>query len=228
MAHAKRSVCFVTGTRAEYGLMRSTLAAIRDHPQLRLRIIATGMHLSRQHGRTIDAIRNDGWTVDATVPWPSGDLAIQTGRATASIAAAVERLKPDIVLVVGDRVEAFAAATAGHLSGRIVAHVHGGDRALGQVDDALRHAITKLAHVHFPATAASAERLLKLGEDRWRIHRVGSPGIDGIVESAGPLTLEPGGMYALVVLHPRTATTRRRSGGRRCCSMRCGGRRWRR
>ncbi len=199
MAHARRSVCFVTGTRAEFGLMRSTLSAIRDHPQLQLQIVATGMHLSRPHGRTIDAIRAEGWTVDATVPWPSGALAVQTGRATAGIAAALERLASDVVLVVGDRVEAFAAATAGHLSGRIVAHVHGGDRALGQVDDALRHAVTKLAHVHFPATPASAERLLRLGEDRWRIHRVGSPGIDGIAKLAGPTEMRG---HALVVLHP--------------------------
>ena len=131
---------------------------------------------------------------------PGGDLAVQTGRATAGIAGALSRLTSDVVLVVGDRVEAFAAATVGHLSGRIVAHVHGGDRALGQVDDALRHAITKLAHVHFPATPASAERLLKLGEDRWRIHRVGSPGIDGIAK----LAVATDGLrgHALIVLHP--------------------------
>ena len=186
---------------AEFGLMRSTLVAVRDHPRLQLQIVATGMHLSREHGRTVDTIRRDGWTVDATVPWPSGDLAVHTGLATAGIARSLERLQPDIVLVVGDRVEAFAAATAGHLSGRIVAHVHGGDRALGQVDDALRHAITKLAHVHFPATPASAERLLKLGEDRWRIHRVGSPGIDGIARLAAPTEMRG---HALVVLHPST------------------------
>ena len=202
---APRSICFVTGTRADFGLMRSTLTAVRDHPSLRLQIVATGMHLSRRHGRTVDAIRGDGWTVDATVPWPAGDLAIQTGRATAALAAALQRLRSDVVLVVGDRVEAFAAATAGHLSGRIVAHVHGGDRALGQVDDALRHAITKLAHVHFPATPASAARLLKLGEDRWRVHRVGSPGIDGIVAAAAAVTDLPRRGYALVVLHPTDA-----------------------
>ena len=198
----RRTVCFVTGTRAEFGLMRSTLVALRDHPALRLAIVATGMHLSAAHGRTVDAIRADGWTVDAEVPW-SGDLAVATGRATAGISAAIDRVSADVVLVVGDRVEAFAAATAGHLSGRVVAHVHGGDRALGQIDDALRHAITKLAHVHFPATAASAERLIKLGEDPWRVRRVGSPGIDGIVRSAEAAGEPPG--YALVVLHPTDA-----------------------
>ena len=205
MPVARRSICFVTGTRAEFGLMRSTLAAIRDHPAVRLQLVATGMHLSAAHGRTVDTIVADGFTVDATVPWAGDGLAGQTGLATAGIAAALDRLRSDVVLVVGDRVEAFAAATAGHLSGRVVAHVHGGDRALGQVDDALRHAVTKLAHVHFPATARSAERVLKLGEDRWRVHRVGSPGIDGIAAAAEPVTDLPRRGFALVVLHPTEA-----------------------
>jgi UDP-N-acetylglucosamine 2-epimerase len=104
--------------------------------------------------------------------------------ATARLAGAYSKLNPDIVLVVGDRVEAFAAATAAHLSGKIIAHVHGGDRALGQVDDALRHAITKLSHIHFPATQESAQRIAKLGEEKWRIRCVGSPGIDGITREA--------------------------------------------
>jgi len=127
----------------------------------------------------------------------------------AGIAAALEELDSDVVLVVGDRVEAFAAAAAGHISGRVVAHVHGGDRAAGQVDDSLRHTITKLAHFHFPATAESAERIAKLGEDPWRIRRVGSPGIDGIAREAaqrrevadevGPLDWR---RYVLLLQHP--------------------------
>jgi UDP-hydrolysing UDP-N-acetyl-D-glucosamine 2-epimerase len=178
----KRRVCFVTGTRAEFGLMESTLAAIRKHPKLELQIIATGMHLDRRHGRSIESI---GFPVDATIPWRAAkggltELAASTGRAITGLASVLDRLKSDIVLVVGDRVEAFAGASAGHLSGHIVAHVHGGDRALGQVDDSLRHAITKLSHIHFAATKQSAARILKLGEDAWRIFDVGAPGIDGI------------------------------------------------
>src|SRR5205823_3026318 len=157
-----RTICFVTGTRADFGLMQSTLRAIAAHPNLRLQIIATGMHLDPAHGRTIDQIGRDGFKVDATVPWkPAGSnltlLAQETGAATALLAAAYAKLNSDIILVVGDRVEAFAAATAAHLSGKILAHVHGGDRAQGQVDDTLRHAITKLAHIHFPATKQSAQ-----------------------------------------------------------------------
>jgi len=203
-----RRVCFLTGTRAEFGLMRPVLRAVRDDPRLELQIIATGMHLSRAHGKTVDAIVSDGWNVDAVVPW-RGDLAGATGRATAGIATVLERLRSDVVLVCGDRVEAFAGAVAGTLSGRVVAHVHGGDRAAGQVDDSLRHAITKLAHVHFPATQSSADRIVKLGEDAWRVHLVGSPGVDGIrrvAESFSSLRAKFSGLrrrkFALFLQHP--------------------------
>ena len=172
--------------------MERTLRAIEAQPGLELQLVVTGMHFDRAHGRTIDDIRKRGWRIDATVPWkPAGaDLAMlaeQTGVAVAKLARTFEKLRSDIVLVVGDRVEAFAAASAGHLCGRVVAHVHGGDRAQGQVDDALRHAITKLAHVHFAATTDSARRIVRMGEDRWRVHVVGSPGLDGIREEAWPL-----------------------------------------
>src|SRR5688572_7632485 len=198
--------------------MQSTLEAIRRHPRLRLQIITTGMHLDPSRGSSLDAIRADGWTVDQVVRWdPEGSrtpagTARNTGLAVAGIAEALEALRSDIVLVVGDRVEALAAATAGHLSGRAVAHVHGGDRAAGLVDDSLRHAVTKLSHIHFPATVQSAERVRRLGEQPWRIHRVGSPGIDGIRTTAAPwgrvreafpgLTRRG---YALLVLHPADA-----------------------
>src|SRR5207248_3907783 len=165
----RRRVCFVTGTRAEFGLMQGVLRDIRSSPRLRLQLVVTGMHLDDAHGRTINLIRKEGWKIDATIPWkPAGAdramLAHQTGAATTRLATTFAKLDADIVLVTGDRVEALAAATAAHLSGRIVAHVHGGDRALGQVDDSLRHAITKLAHVHFPATRQSAHRLQRVGE----------------------------------------------------------------
>jgi UDP-hydrolysing UDP-N-acetyl-D-glucosamine 2-epimerase len=143
---------------------------------------------------------------------PTAEItAARTGEALAGLAHTFDRLGSDIVLLVGDRVEGFAAAAAGHISGRIVAHVHGGDRALGQVDDALRHAITKLAHLHFPATVASAARIARLGEDRWRIHRSGSPGLDGIRTSASQRTVIASTYgvtpkrFALVALHPTDA-----------------------
>jgi len=209
----KRRVCFVTGTRAEFGLMHSTLRAIKDHPRLQLQIIATGMHLDRRRGATVKEIADGGWKIDRVVAWGKSDSptqrAIATGKATAALAEAFESLRSDVILIVGDRVEAFAAAAAGHLGDRAVAHVHGGDRALGQADDSLRHAITKLAHVHFPATAQSARRIRAMGEDAWRIHRVGAPGIDGMIETAADHAmlsrwrpaLKPY-RFALVCLHP--------------------------
>lgn len=207
-------ICFVTGTRAEFGLMRRVLERIRDHPRLQLQLIVTGMHLHAEHGKSIDLIRRQGWKIDAAVPWkltpnnPS-DLAAQTGLAIARLARQFQKLKTDAVMVVGDRVEAFAAASAAHVSQRAVAHIHGGDRAPGQIDDSLRHAISKLSHIHFPATQSSGQRLLRLGEDRWRVHVVGSPGIDGIVdEAASSRDVREAfpklhfGKFALVLLHP--------------------------
>ncbi len=189
--------------------MRTVLLAIRKSPSLQLQIVATGMHLDRRHGHTIDEIRVEGWRIDAVAPWKAGSRSVATGLAIAEMAKLFERIEPQIVLVVGDRVEALAAATAAHLSEIAVAHVHGGDRALGQMDDCIRHTISKLAHVHFPATEQSARRLARMGEDRWRIHCLGSPGIDGIVESAASrkeiAAIFPGlapRKFALVLLHP--------------------------
>jgi UDP-N-acetylglucosamine 2-epimerase (non-hydrolysing)/GDP/UDP-N,N'-diacetylbacillosamine 2-epimerase (hydrolysing) len=213
---SRRRICFVTGTRAEFGLMKPVLRAINNSRRLQLQILATGMHLDRRRGYSLNEIRREGWKVDAVIPWeqPAASfggqaLAHATGEATVGLADALAALDPDVVLVVGDRVEAFAGATAGHLSGRVVAHVHGGDRALGQVDDSLRHAITKLAHIHFPATAKSAHRILKMGEDCRRIYRAGSPGVDGIVEAAADrveLAKEFPGLrpyrFAMILLHP--------------------------
>jgi UDP-N-acetylglucosamine 2-epimerase (non-hydrolysing)/GDP/UDP-N,N'-diacetylbacillosamine 2-epimerase (hydrolysing) len=166
------------------------------------------MHLDTKRGRTARRIAIDGWKIDRTIPWPATgnpfELARSTGKAMGLLAAAFGDLRPDIVLVAGDRVEAFAAASAAHIAGCVVAHVHGGDRALGQVDDSLRHAITKLSHVHFAATRQSARRLARLGEDRWRIHPVGAPGLDGI----HPVERSVRDKSALIVLHPVDADPR--------------------
>jgi GDP/UDP-N,N'-diacetylbacillosamine 2-epimerase (hydrolysing) len=204
----QKRICFVTGTRAEFGLMQSVLHAIENSKNLKLQIVVTGMHLDPKHGKSISRIIA-GWKVNAVVPWQGKSQAQATGSAIVGLTKTFEKLRPDIVILVGDRVEGLAAATAAHLSGIAVAHVHGGDRALGQVDDSLRHAITKLSHLHFPATKESARRIEKLGEDRWRIHQVGSPGIDGIRQSAASwrnIAANFPGLarrrYALLALHP--------------------------
>ena len=196
--------------------MASTLHAIQALDSLQLQLIVTGMHLDAAHGNRLKQIQKEGWVIDGIVKWPSTGgssmrTAAQTGQAISELAILFDKLRSDIVLVVGDRVEAFAAAAAGSIGGRIVAHIHGGDRALGQVDDSLRHAITKLSHLHFPATKRSAERILRMGEDRSRIHRCGSPGIDNIKTAAtrpGDLQDRYGverGQFALLLLHPTEA-----------------------
>jgi len=204
----KRRICFVTGSRAEFGLMESTLRAIQKHPKLELQIVATGMHLDSQHGRPLSAIWAAGFRADVIVAWSASSksspnaTAKCTGQAIAEMAQAFRKLRPEIILVVGDRVEAFAAASASHVGQIPIAHIHGGDRALGQIDDSVRHSITKLSHIHFPATKQSAARIGKLGEQSFRIHRVGSPALDGIKAMAEAILKAATCRFALIVLHP--------------------------
>jgi GDP/UDP-N,N'-diacetylbacillosamine 2-epimerase (hydrolysing) len=194
--------------------MQSTLRALRDHPAIELQLIATGLHAQPLHRAMREEIGRAGWEIDALVPWdqdasPVG-IARAMGLATASLADQFDARNSEVVLIVGDRVEAFAAASAAYVSGRIVAHVHGGDRAMGQVDDTLRHAISKLAHVHFCATQESGDRLFRMGEDRKRIRVVGAPGIDGIRRNAwnsrrvrDALGLDAAkDKFAVLLLHP--------------------------
>lgn len=216
-AKTRRNIAVVTGTRAEYGILRTVLAAIDAHHKLRLRLVVTGMHLVRKFGHTIDEIRDDGWRIDARVPMQThvDDPTAQSeglARGIAGLARAFKVLDPDFVVVLGDRIEAFAAASAAVMCRRLLAHIHGGDVATGDIDDALRHAITKLAHVHFPATQDAARRIRRLGEDPWRIHCVGAPGMDELRDQLIKRTTrefdttEYAGdkKYALLVRHPCT------------------------
>jgi GDP/UDP-N,N'-diacetylbacillosamine 2-epimerase (hydrolysing) len=182
-ARQRRRVAVVTGTRAEYGLLRSTLRSIRSHPRLELQLAATGMHLLPRFGRTLDDIRRDGFAVDARVGMQrgddsAGDQAAGLARGVAGLARFFERAGSEVVLVLGDRIEAMAGALAAVTTGRVLAHVHGGDVALGDFDDSLRHAITKLAHLHFVASRDAQRRVLRLGERRENVHLVGAPGLD--------------------------------------------------
>ncbi|MBL8878803.1 MAG: UDP-N-acetylglucosamine 2-epimerase [Phycisphaerales bacterium] len=166
--------------------MQSTLRAIQAHRALHLDIIATGIHLLPEFGSTARLIRADGWRIAARVRMQRGDgspldQANGLGRGVSGIARTLNTLHSDIVLVVGDRIEALAGALAGVTTGRIVAHVHGGDVAAGDFDDAIRHAITKLSHVHLAATRASAARMIRMGEERRRVHVVGAPAMDELL-----------------------------------------------
>jgi GDP/UDP-N,N'-diacetylbacillosamine 2-epimerase (hydrolysing) len=180
-----RRIAVVTGTRAEYGLLQSTLREIAGHKRLELLLVVTGMHLLKKFGYTIDDIVRDGWRIDARIPMQRGDDAPldQAGglsRGVAGIAEFLVKSSTDIVVVLGDRIEVMAAALAAVTTHRILAHIHGGDLAQGDLDDSLRHAITKLAHVHLAATKSSARRIIRMGESRERVHVVGAPGLDDL------------------------------------------------
>jgi UDP-N-acetylglucosamine 2-epimerase (non-hydrolysing)/GDP/UDP-N,N'-diacetylbacillosamine 2-epimerase (hydrolysing) len=216
-ARTRRNIAVVTGTRAEYGILRTVLGAVDAHPKLRLQLVVTGMHLVRKFGYTVDEIRDDGWRIDARVPMQThvDNPTAQThglARGIAGLGRAFSVLDPDFVVVLGDRIEAFAAASAAVMCRRLLAHIHGGDVATGDIDDSLRHAITKLAHVHFPATQDAAQRIRRLGEDPWRIHTVGAPGMDELRKQLAKRTTpkfdaaEYAGdkEYALLLRHPCT------------------------
>jgi UDP-N-acetylglucosamine 2-epimerase (non-hydrolysing)/GDP/UDP-N,N'-diacetylbacillosamine 2-epimerase (hydrolysing) len=218
-----RRVLVLTGTRAEYGLLSSSMTAIRDRERLTLQVVATGMHLSPRHGRTVEEIREDGFDVDREVLMQfDGDtgtaMAKSLGVGTAGLAEAFASLDPDLVLLLGDRDEALAGALAASHMNVPVAHVHGGDSMHGAIiDDSIRHAITKFAHLHFPVSELSAERVRKLGEEPWRVTTVGAPGLDDVLAGAydDPASvldhhgLDPGEPLLLVVQHPVTTRAER-------------------
>jgi UDP-N-acetylglucosamine 2-epimerase (non-hydrolysing)/GDP/UDP-N,N'-diacetylbacillosamine 2-epimerase (hydrolysing) len=212
----KRRVCVITGTRAEYGILRSTLHAINDHPKLQLQLVATGLHLIKQFGMTVRRIESDGWTIDARVPMQRGadsalDQAEGLARGVWGIARFLESDQADIVLVLGDRIEAMAGALAATTTGRVLAHIHGGDVAPGHIDDALRHSVTKLAHLHLTASDDAARRVIRMGEDPNAVHVVGAPGLDDVHEIAQHLNGRRRNQ-AVVLYHAfgRPATTERR------------------
>jgi UDP-hydrolysing UDP-N-acetyl-D-glucosamine 2-epimerase len=185
MTDGIRKICFVTGSRADFGLLIWPMRAIEQTPGLTLQLIATGMHLSPEFGYTIDNIRHEGFNVDDTVETllssDSGvGVAKSVGLGVIGFADAFARLKPDLVVVLGDRYETFAAAQAAMFMRLPMAHLFGGDVTEGAVDESIRHAITKMSHLHFATNADSARRLLQLGEDPSRVFTVGSPGIDSI------------------------------------------------
>lgn len=188
-AQRKRSIAVITGTRAEYGLLQSTLHAIERHPKLELQLVVTGMHLLKEFGATVEQVKRDGWTIAARIPMQKGtdgprDQADGLARGITGIAAFLELAKSDIVVVLGDRIEAMAGALAAITTGCCLAHIHGGDVAIGDFDESLRHAITKLAHVHFPATSSASRRIVRMGEDKRRVHSVGAPGLDDLADLA--------------------------------------------
>lgn len=183
----RRRVAVLTGSRAEYGLLRGVMAALAHERGVELQVLVCGMHLLKPFGLTVREVEADGWPIIGRVRMQTGDDspldgALGLSRGVAGIAEALHRAKSSLLVVLGDRVEAMAGALAATMLRLPLAHIHGGDVAPGDVDDSLRHAITKLATHHFAASQAAARRIRRLGEDAWRIHFVGAPGLDRLRE----------------------------------------------
>jgi GDP/UDP-N,N'-diacetylbacillosamine 2-epimerase (hydrolysing) len=212
-----RKICVITGTRAEYGLLRWVIQGIKDDAQLTLQIIATGMHLSPEFGLTYREIEKDGFQIDRKVEiLISSDTSVGIAKAMGlgmiGFADAVDDLKPDLIIVLGDRFEIFAAVSAALVARIPVAHLHGGETTAGAYDEALRHSITKMSHLHFVAAEEYRQRVIQLGEQPGRVFLVGGLGIDNIKrlqlldreELEDTLDFKLGLKNLLITFHPVT------------------------
>ena len=213
----KHQVCVVSGTRADYGLLRPLLIRLRDCPEIELTIAATGSHLSAAFGGTVDELTRDGFAYDS-VPFPLDDdskagMARATGAALSAFADYFSARRPDLLVVLGDRYEIFAAAIAAHFSGIPIAHISGGDVTEGAVDDAIRHSVTKMSTLHFPGCEQSRRRIIQMGESPERVFNVGEPGVENclntpllsVEELAESLQFDlTAGPYSVVTFHPVT------------------------
>jgi len=182
-----RKICVVTGTRAEYGLMYWLMKEIQNDADLQMQLIVTGMHLSPEFGLTYKVIEQDGFHIDAKIEMllssdtPVG-IAKSIGLGVIGFAEALDRLKPDIMVVLGDRYEILAATQAAMVARIPIAHIHGGEATEGLIDEAIRHSVTKMAHIHFTATEAYRKRVIQLGEQPSRVYNFGAIGLDNIIK----------------------------------------------
>ena len=213
----KRRIAVVTGSRAEYGLLTPLLKLLRLRDDVTMQLVVTGSHLSEEFGCTYGEIERDGFPVAARVEMlPDGDGAFATIRAIArgvcGFGEVLERLKPDLLMLTGDRYEMLAAAQAALVMRLPVGHIFGGDTTAGAFDESIRHSITKMAHLHFVSNELAARRVRQLGEDPTTIFNVGSLGVDAILQTPllsraeveGQLGLRFRGRNLLVTFHPVT------------------------
>ena len=220
----RRKICVVTGTRAEYGLLRWVMDGIRASSELELQVIVTGMHLSPEFGLTYQVIEQDGFRIDKKIEMllssdsPVG-LTKSMGLGLIGFGEALQELRPDLLFVLGDRFEIFSAASAAMVARIPIAHAHGGESTEGLIDEAMRHAITKMSHLHFVAAEKYAERVIQLGEHPDRVFLVGGLGVDSIKKLTlldrpaleASLGFQLGTRSLLVTFHPTTlesSTTR--------------------
>lgn len=213
----RQKICVVTGTRAEYGLLYWPMMEIKNSGDFELQVIATGMHLSPEFGLTYKAIEQDGFKIDAKVDMLlSGDtpvcIAKSMGVGTMGMAEALDRLQPDLLMLLGDRFELLAAAQAALVARLPMAHLFGGDTTEGAYDESIRHSLTKMSHLHFVTNEISARRVRQMGEDPNHIFNVGSPGLDHLTrteilsreELSKSLNFEFQNKNFLVTYHPET------------------------
>ncbi len=226
----KRKICIVTSARADWGLLQPVAAELRRAPEVELQIVATNMHLMPKYGMTVNEIEADGFKVDERVAMDADgdaplDKALATSRCMAGMAEALARLRPDIVLLLGDRYEMLAVASAATILGIPIAHISGGEITEGAIDDNIRHALTKLSSLHFTATETYRRRVIQMGEDPERVWNAGATGVYNIVhtrlmpkneleESIG-FRLDRDTL--LVTLHPVTRDTE--PAAERCAAM---------
>ena len=212
-----RKIAIVTGTRAEYGLLYWIIKGVHNDPDLALQLIVTGMHLSPEFGLTLETIEKDAFPIaDKVEMLLSSDtetaIATSMGLGIIGFAKAYERLKPDIMVILGDRFEIFSAASAAVPFRIPVAHIHGGESTEGAIDEQFRHSITKMSHIHFASTKKYAERIGQMGENPENIFCYGAPGLDNIhklkllnrEQLAHDLDLPTKKQWALVTYHPET------------------------
>lgn len=212
-----RKICFVTGTRADYGILSPLMRKVKDSPNAKIQIIATNMHLSPDYGMTVNEIVADGFEVDARLEsLLSSDSPVGTvksmGLTQIGIADAFDRLRPDLVVILGDRYEMLAAASAALIFRIPVAHIHGGETTEGAYDDCIRHAITKLSWLHFASTELYANRIIQMGEDPARVFWAGSLGAESVkdIDFLSRKELEEsigfhlGDKYMVATFHPVT------------------------
>lgn len=184
-----RRICVVTGSRAEYGILRVLMKAIQNDPELKLQIIATNQHLSKLQGETYQEIERDGFTIDYKVymaddnaPDNANTTAKSISRGVSGFADAFDALQPDLLLILGDRYEMLAVASTALIYKIPIAHLHGGEITEGAFDDAIRHAITKMSHLHFTSTEAYRKRVIQLGEQPDRVFNVGALGVENVMK----------------------------------------------
>ena len=213
-AGGPRRLVYLSGTRADFGLMARTLQRIAATPGLDLQLAVTGMHLSPEHGMTVQEVRASGLPISAEIPM---DLNARSGQGMATgiadclrgLSEVLARERPDLLLVLGDRGEMLAGAVAALHLGIACVHLHGGERS-GTVDEPVRHAISKLSSYHFVATSQSRERLVRMGEEESRVFVTGAPGLDGLQalgdvpreECLASLGFAPASRFILVLFHP--------------------------